>query len=134
MKTYEDAKSEMRQEEIVINDLLREYKETTVEMIDRCKYIDANLATLTKEREENARPYQEKLAELEAQIRIPMLEYQHTFISSSGKINFRKGAVRRTWNLDALDALAYADAYIKDKIWAFRTESVGEPSISIKLE
>jgi hypothetical protein len=134
MKSYEQAKAEMRPEEIIINDLLREYKEITVEMIDRCKYIDANLIALTKEKEENARPYLEKLAELEAQIRIPMLERKATFISSSGKINFRRGATRRSYNLDALDKLAYADAYIKDKIWAFRTETTGEPSISIKLE
>ena len=66
-------------------------------------------------------------------IRLPMLDYQHTFICSVGKINFKKGAVRRTWNLDALDQICSAKPEIKEAIWPFREEKTGEPSISIKL-
>lgn len=134
MKTYEDAKAEMRPEEIVLNELLTKYKILNSNLSEECKDIDADIERLQNTRRLMAEPYLKGIEDIEAQIKLPMLEYQHTFISSSGKINFRKGAVRRTWNLDALDQICEVRKDIKNVIWAFREEKTGEPSISIKLE
>lgn len=133
MKTYEQAKAEMKPEEIVLNELMREYSTTVFKLEEACQSVNTQIRQLEMLRDNLKQPYVDVLVDLESQMRLPMLDRQSTFICSFGKINFRKGATRRSYNLDALDALANHDAYIKDKIWAFRTESVGEPSITVKL-
>jgi len=133
MRSYEEAKKEMRPEEIVLTDLLREYRQVSNELDSACHLIDIELENINEHRDGVARSYLDKLADLESKMRLPMLDYQHTFVSSYGKINFRKGAVKRSWNLDALDAICNAKPEIKDTIWMFREEKTGEPSISIKL-
>ncbi len=129
MKTYDEVKKEMRPEEIVLNDLMREYAATASNLCESCEELDAEIGRLQVARRMIAEPYEKIMADIETKIRIPMLDYQHTFISSFGRINYRKGAVRRSWNLDALDQICTA----KSEIWPFREEKVGEPSISIKL-
>ena len=123
----------MNTEEITLNDMMREYKRIADAQAEACKMLDIQIENLSETRQILAEPYQHKLADIEAQIRLPMIDRQSSFICSFGKINFRKGATRRSYNLDALDQLANHDAYIKDKIWAFRTETTGEPSITVKL-
>ncbi len=133
MKSYEAAKAEMRPDEITLNELMREYKRIADEQSEACKLLDIQIENLTETRQILAEPYQYKLADIEAQIRLPMLDRQGSFICSFGKINFRKGAVRRTWNLDALDQICEARKDIKNVIWMFREEKDGEPSITVKL-
>jgi len=123
----------MKPEEVVLNELMREYKRIADEQAEACKMIDIQIENLSETRQILAEPYQHTLAELEAKIRLPMLDYQHTFVSSYGKINFRKGAVRRSWDLDALDKICNAKPLIYDAIWVFREEKIGEPSITVKL-
>jgi len=96
--------------------------------------VDEDISRLTEIRDSLAKPHKDKLAEIEAKVHIPMLELKKTFVSQYGKINFRKGATRRIWNLDALDVICNANPKIKETIWMFREEKTGEPSISLKLE
>jgi hypothetical protein len=115
-------------------DLMLAYKETTVILDIELHNLNAEINQLTEVRSILAKPYQEKLAEIEAQIRITMLDRKASFISVFGKVSFRKGAIRRTWNLESLDAVCNAKPEIKDAIWMFREEKIGDPQISIKLE
>ena len=124
---------QLRPEEVALNELLNEYKQISAKVDNAVKDINRQIEELIEIRSEISKPYLDELNDIEARIRLPMLEYKHTFISSAGKINYRKGAVRRTWNLDALDQICEAKPSIKNEIWAFREEKTGEPTISIKI-
>lgn len=134
MKSYEEAITKLRPEEVDLLTLMQEYKQVSNQLKDYCKDLDFDINKLMKERSEREKPFREKLADLETKMRLPMMDRKESFICSFGKINFRKGSVLRKWNLDALDQVCAADEVIKKIIWPFRTETVGEPSISIKLE
>ena len=124
---------QLRPEEVTLLELLSEYKQISNKVDNAVKDINRQIEELIAVRSGISKPYLDILNDIEAKIRAPMLEYKHTFISSVGKINYRKGAVRRTWNLDALDQICEAKPSIKSEIWAFREEKTGEPTISIKL-
>lgn len=124
---------ELRPEEVTLYELMREYHEKSEKLALQCAGVDAEIKKLTALREMIAKPYQDNLADIEAKIRLPMLDRKTSFICNFGKISYRKGATRRTWNLDALDQVCGAKPEVKEAIWAFRAETVGEPSISVKL-
>jgi hypothetical protein len=125
---------ELKPEEAALLSLVQEYKATQEKMALQCSECDAIIKRETEIRNTIAQPYLDNLADIEARIRTTMLDYKHTFISSFGTVNYRNGAVRRTWNLDALDQICNAKPEVKNEIWAFRKETIGEPSISIKIE
>lgn len=125
---------ELRPEELVLYELMRKYRITTDQLEDACDTIDAEIRQLQDARRLVAEPYEKVLADIEAKIRLPMFDRKAAFICNFGKISFRKGATRRTWNLDALDQICGVKPEVREAIWAFRTETTGEPSISIKLE
>ncbi len=124
---------ELKPEETQLLALTNEYHEIVIEMNNDCYNVNVEIARWTEVRDTLAKPHQDKLIELEAKMRLPMLDYQHTFKCSAGSINYRKGAVRRTWNLDALDQICTAKPEVKNEIWAFRQETIGEPSITVKI-
>ncbi len=124
---------ELRPEETQLLALMQEYKRIADGQSEACKMLDIQIENLNETRQILAEPYQHKLSDIEALMKLPMLDYQHTFKCSAGSINYRKGAVRRTWNLDALDQICTAKPEIKNEIWAFRQETIGEPSITVKI-
>ena len=132
LKSYAEAIAELKPEEVELLELTKEYWQVSNELKDHCKYIDADIEKLINARKEREKQFLEKLADIEQKTRILMIDRKSTFICSFGKINYRKGAITRKWNLDALDQICAADEPLKLKIWPFRTEKEGEPVISIK--
>ncbi len=118
---------------IVLNALMMEYKQNAQEIQNACRDIDEQLANLSEIRKALAQPYQDRLNEIEAQMRQPMLDRATSFVCEYGKIGYRKGAVRRSYNIESLDMLCNAEPEVKKLIWPFRSETVVEPSISIKV-
>ncbi len=118
---------------VTLNVLMMEYKQNTHEIKNACRDIDEQIANLSEIRNSLARPYQERLNEIETYMRQPMLDRAASFVCAYGKIGYRKGAVRRSYNAESLDMLCNAEPEVKKLIWPFREEKIGEPSISIKV-
>lgn len=114
--------------------LMEEYRQTMQEMAIECHNVNEEIDRWSEVRNVLAKPYQDILSDLEAKMRLPMLERKETFVCAFGKINFKKGATTRKWNLDALDQICAEKPEIKENIWAFRSEKVGEPSITVTLK
>lgn len=123
----------LKSEELLLDELMREYSGTVYQLEEACQELSMQIEELIKARDYIKQPYVNILNDLEAKMRLPMLERKATFICSFGKINFRKGATTRKWNLDALDQICAAKPEVKENIWAFREEKVGEPSITVKV-
>lgn len=124
---------ELKPEELLLNELMQEYSGTVYQLEETCQKLNTQIDELTKMRDYIGQPYINALKDIEAKMHLPMLERKATFVCAFGKINFRKGATTRKWNLDALDQICAAKPEIKENIWAFREEKVGEPSITVKL-
>lgn len=125
---------DLRPEEVILFELMKEYRVTADNLEDACEQLDEEIKRLQDARRIIAEPFEKVLADIEAKIRLPMLDRKASFICNFGKISFRKGAIRRIWNLNALDQICGAKPDIKEAIWAFRSETVGEPGVSIKLD
>jgi len=120
-------------EELQLNELMRQYSITIFKLEEACQKLNTEIDKLTAARDNIKKPYVDILNDIETQIRLPMLDLKTSFVCAYGKINFKKGAVRRTWNIDALDQICDARKDIKNVIWAFREEKTGEPSITVKI-
>lgn len=79
-------------------------------------------------------PFNIKSAEIQEKIKKLILIREHSLKTGSGNITYRKGATRRTWDLDKLDTICDFDPYIKTSIWNLRKETIGEPSVTIKVD
>ena len=117
-----------------LNELMREYHEIICNKNEACKFLDIQIENLIETRDAIAEPFQQKLFDIEFKIRLPMFDRKESFVCQYGKINYRKGVVRRIWNLDALDLVCKSKPEIKNEIWHFREEKVSEPTITIKVE
>lgn len=117
-----------------LNELLKEYLQTVYDLEMEVHNVNEEIDRLTEIKDCLAKPYQDKIINLEMKIRLPMLDRKQTFVCQYGKINFRKGATTRKWNLNALDQICEAKPEIKEQIWAFREVKIGEPTITIKIE
>lgn len=120
-------------EEAHLNELMREYRQIVYDLEIETHNVNDEIDKWTEIRNVLTKPYQDKLEELELKMRLPMLDRKTSFVCAYGKINYRKGAIRRTYNAEALDQLCAAKPELKDIIWPFRTESIGEPSITLKI-
>ena len=117
-----------------LTELMKKYRQIVSELETECHNVNEEIRMWIETRDSLAKPYQDKLTDLEAKIRLPMLDRKASFACEFGKILYRKGAVKRIWNLDALDQICAAKPEIKENIWAFREEKVGDPSITVKVE
>ncbi len=119
--------------EVELIELMQKYATEINEMDVECHNVNEDISRLVEIRDSLLKPHQESINKIVEAMKPLMFERKASFICSRGKIEFRKGAVRRTWNLDALDQICDARTEIRNAIWPFRTEKVGEPSISVKL-
>lgn len=119
--------------ETILTDLLREYKEKQDTLNGVTTSIDIEIARLQTYRDGLAKPLYDILQDLETKIKTVMLETKETYTCMYGRITYKKGGVRRSWDLEALDSVCEFDQHIKEVIWAHRRETPFAPTVSIKL-
>lgn len=117
-----------------IKELLQEYKENQDALYKEVSSVNEEIARLQSYRNSLAEPYQSILENLEFRIKTIMLEAKQSYECEIGKVTYRKGGVRRSWDLDSLDSVCKFDPHIKEVIWSYRIETPFAPSISIKLD
>ncbi len=117
-----------------IKELLQEYKNNQDALYKEVSSVNEEIARLQSYRNSLTEPYQSILEGLEFRIKSIMLEAKQSYECEIGKVTYRKGGVRRSWDLDALDSVCKFDPHIKELIWGHRGETPFAPSISIKLD
>lgn len=116
-----------------LKSLLQEYKENQEAIKKEVESVDLEIARLQSYRNSLTHPYEVAIQDIETKIRIIMFETKKSYDCDIGRISYRKGGVKRSWDIDALDLSCKIDDHIKAVIWQFRKETSFEPSISIKL-
>ncbi len=123
----------MNKPEENLNELMREYSTTVFKLEEVCQQLNTEIDKLTAMRDNIKKPYVDILIDIETKMRLLIFDRKASFFCAYGKINYRKGATRGSWDSDALDNICDADVYVKTLIWPHRKVTTSEPSIQIKL-
>ncbi len=119
--------------EDMLTNMLLEYKEKQDILKKVTLSIDLEIARLQSYRNKLTEPIYGVLQDIETKIRIVVLDTKQSYVCEYGKITYRKGGIKRSWDLDALDHVCEFDEHIKEVIWTHRKETSFVPSILIKL-
>lgn len=87
----------------------------------------------SKELDDAAEQYSKKSVEIQEKIKTLTFQLAKSIKTGSGNITYKKGGVRRKWDLDKLDLVCTEDGNIKEKIWKYRTEDSFLPQVLIKI-
>lgn len=119
-----------------MEELLKKWGEQSQLLAAATAGIDAEIATLQEERAEIAAPYQERISELEAEIRERTLLLGESVRGEGVYVTYRKGAHRVTYDWRTVDSVA---GVLKDvmpdtakTLMDARKETTGNPSVSIR--
>ena len=115
-------------------ELMQELQKMSVEIENITKPFTDIIEENRKKQEEVSAPYQQKYEELQNKIKELTFLRTKSIKTGSGNVTYKKGSVRRNWNLDALDMVCDVDQYVKEKIWKFREEKQSDPQVLIKIE
>jgi hypothetical protein len=120
--------------EVKISSLMKELQSNAITLeslimqhLNRIDIINEEIITISK-------PFNESSDKIKKDIETLVFLLKKSIKTGSGDITYVKGAVRRNWNLDALDEICETDKYIKEKIWNLRKENEGTPQVRIKVE
>ncbi len=103
--------------EEILNNLLKEYRENHMAMVNECKSVDEQIANLQSYRNSLTQPWEQILREIETNIRVLMFDRKESFKSEFGRVTYYKAGVRRSWSLDSLDMVCNANPIVKQFIW-----------------
>lgn len=129
-------------QEVVLNDLMKEYKQVRDDMMSEVRALDDAIATLQEERGIRVAPFEKSLEVLEAKIWLPLQDWAtaqeakkagKTFICPAGKITHFRASLRIAYDADALDKICSANQGVKDVIYPFRSEKPVEARMQIKV-
>jgi hypothetical protein len=101
-----------------------------IEIAPHSAIVEEKLKTI----EAISEPYSKKCSDIQDEIKKLSIIRAKSLKTGSGNITYRKGGVRRKWDLDMLDNTCEDNEYIKEKIWKYRKEEQFEPQVLIKLE
>ncbi len=120
--------------ELTLNTLMAELKEISTKMKSVIDPYSKEVETLSKKNEEISKPFVEQSQRIQHDITELVLQRAKSYKCSSGNIQYRKGGIRRKWDLDGLDKMCEIDSYIKTNIEHLKTEEKFEPQVRIKVE
>ena len=120
--------------ELELTNLMQELQRNAIVLETVVTPFSRLIENINKDIEQVSKPYREKSGEIQNKIKELTFIRGKSLKTGSGNITYVKGAVRRNWNLDALDIICEEDKYVKDKIWNLREEKEGEPQVRIKVD
>lgn len=120
--------------ELELANLMQELQRNAIVLETVVTPFSRLIENINKDMEQVSNPYNEKSVKIQNRIKELAFIRRKSFKTGSGNITYVRGAVRRNWDLDALDEICESDIYVKEKIWNLREEKEGEPQVRIKVE
>jgi len=96
---------------------------------DKCKEIREQIDKLEQQYNEIAEPFDTQIADIETEIKKAAIVAKHSFKTKYGKVGYRKGYIRTSWDTKML--LGYAVAH--KEVLEFKKETEIKPSVTIKI-
>lgn len=96
-------------------------------------YVDI-IQDMSEKMDEASESLSIKSVEIQEKIKELTLQRAMSLKTGMGNITYKKGGVRRKWDMDKLDKICKDNTYIKGQIWNFREEEEFRPQVLIKIE
>lgn len=135
--------------------LLEQYRDTLIRQKTACQFIDAEIEqvkaqyqaemeavdakytpkidALAERRRLVSQPYVQLITTLTEQITAMSLQLAKTMKYAAGVVKYVKGRTTRSWSLDNMDALYVTHPDVWKVISPYRTETHGEPKVTIEI-
>lgn len=119
--------------DLELSRLMTDLKILENKMHRETKEKEIQVETLLEEIKEKHKPYEEQQNILKEKIKDLVLQRAASYKCGAGNITYRKGGVRRSWDLNGLDRTCKENSMIMSGIWHLRNEEPFEPSVLIKI-
>jgi hypothetical protein len=120
--------------ELELYNLMGQLKQVSLAIENATKIQLEQVETLLRDIEIISEPYSKESVELQDKIKALTLQRGKSLKTGSGNITYRKGGIRRSWDLDGLDRYCEKFPDIKATIGHLKTEKEFEPQILIKVD
>jgi len=120
--------------ELELTKLMQELQQNTIVLETALAPFTRLIENINNDIEQVSKPFNEKSVKIQKRITELALIRKESLKTGSGNITYVSGAVRRNWDLDALDEICDEDEYVKEKIWNLRDEKEGKPQVRINVE
>lgn len=120
--------------ELELTKLMQELQQNSIVLETMLAPFSRLIENINKDVEHISKPFDEKTSKIEERIRELTLMRGRSLKTGSGNITYRKGGIRRSWDLDLLDEACERNEDVKNKIWVYRTETPTNPQVLIKVE
>ena len=117
-----------------MDELILKYRQSLYNETQACDDLDREIEALEAARGVRAEPFRSERAGLLEEITPMVLALGKTYKCDHGSAMFTRARVTRSWSLDDLDALKETSPDIWSVIEPYRKETVGQPSVSVKVE
>lgn len=120
--------------ELKLYELMSELQKVSVDIERVMEPYISVIEEASKKMDEVSEPLSIKSVEIQEKIKELTLLRAKSLKSGFGSITYKKGGIRRKWDLDKLDTVCQDNIYVKEHIWNFRKEEKFEPQVLIKIE
>lgn len=120
--------------EIELYSLMDHLKQVSLAMKDATKIQVEQIQALTRDIDRITEPYSEESQKIQDKIKELVLQRAESLKTGSGNITYRKGGVRRHWDMNKLEAWLDVHLDVKKQIWDFRSEEKFNPQVLIKVD
>lgn len=120
--------------ELELYNLMGQLKQVSLAMEDATRLQLEQVESLIKDVERISEPYSKESVDIQDKIKTLALQRAKSLKTGSGNITYKKGGIRRSWDLDGLDKYCEKFLDIKATIGHLKTEKPFDPQIPIKLD
>ena len=120
--------------ELELYKLMSELQQVSIDLEKVIEPYAIAMEEIAKKEERATESLSEKSVEIQEKIKELSFKRAKSLTTGVGNITYRKGGIRRKWDLDSLDLLCENNTDVKEKIWNLRKEEPFEPQVLIKID
>ena len=120
--------------ELELYKLMSELQQVSIDIEKVIEPYAIAMEEITRKEDQATESLSIKSVKIQEKIKELALKRARSLKTGSGNITYRKGGIRRKWDLDSLDLVCENNTDVKEKIWNLRKEEPFEPQVLIKIE
>ncbi len=120
--------------ELELYKLMSELQRVSIDLEKVIEPYAIAMEEITKKEEEATNQLSKESVKIQEKIKELAFKRAKSLKTGAGNITYRKGGIRRKWDLDSLDLVCENKTEVREKIWNRRKEEPFEPQVLIKID
>ncbi len=120
--------------ELELYKLMSELQQVSIDLEKIIEPYALAMEEIARKEEEACESLSIKSVEIQEKIKELALKRAKSLKTGAGNITYRKGGIRRKWDLDSLDLVCENNTEVREKIWNLRKEEPFAPQVLIKID